>query len=249
MVLLAGGTFRMGADEATLLAQFPTAGTGLKSMLRTETPAVEVTIPPFFMDRYEVTNAQFRRFVVAQPRWRKEAIGGNYLQDWSGNDFPVGRANYPVVFITWDAALAYAHWAGRRLSTEAEWEFAARGGRDTRYPWGAEDPNPRLTNFSASGLHAPTAVGSYPPNPYGLYDLAGNVWEFCMDPWQNTHAGVSQRQTEAGVRRMASAIAERRVIRGGSYDGGAFNMRVTARDGHPASNAVAFVGFRCATSV
>lgn len=247
MVRLRGGAFRMGSDEKPLLEQFPTAGAGLKAMLRAETPAMDITLSPYWIDRYEITNAQFHRFTQARPEWRQDRVGGNYLHHWSGGEPLAGRKDFPVIFVTWNAAMAYAKWAGKRLPTEAEWEFAAKGGRDTRYPWGNQDPRPDLVNYRESGAHAPVRVGSYPPNPYGLCDLSGNVWEFCLDPWQ-PYAGGKRPQTPADVRRMQAGAAERRVIRGGSYDGGAFNLRVTARDSHPANNPVAFVGFRCACS-
>jgi len=249
MVRLPGGTFRMGSDENSLFQQFPNAGPGLKAMLLAETPASEVTIPPFWMDRYEVTNARFQSFIRAKSEWQKERVGGNYLRHWSGNQFPAGQANFPVIFVSWQAALAYAEWAGKRLPTEAEWEFAARGGRDApRYPWGDQDPMPRLANYGESGARGPVRAGSYPPNPYGLFDLAGNVWEFCLDEWQGPYRSGARQQSESDVRRMRGAKVERRVIRGGSFDGSAFNMRVTARDSHRTDNPVGYVGFRCALS-
>lgn len=231
MVRLPGGRFQMGADWEQLLARFPDAGAGLRSMMRAETPRREVTIEPFWMDRCEVTNLEFQRFVDAMPQWRKQRVGGDYLRDWNGGRCPAGRSHFPVAFITWNAAAAYAEWAGKRLPHEAEWEFAARGGQDNAvYPWGSEEPSPRLANYGASGHGAPVRVGSYPANPYGLFDLAGNVWEFCVDEWRNP------------------AGAGRRVIRGGSFAASPFNLRITARDSHQVDHPVAHVGFRCAAS-
>lgn len=246
MVRLSGGTFQMGSDEKLLLQQFPDAGAGLREMLLAETPAHEVTIPPFWIDRFEVTNARFRDFTRARPEWRRERVGGDYLRRWSGDRPPAAEADFPVVFVSWQAALAYAEWSGKRLPTEAEWEFAARGGRTAKYMWGDQDPSPHLANYGESGKHRPVRVGSYPPNPYGLFDLAGNVWEFCLDEWQSPYPPGARRQSESDLRRMRDAKAERRVIRGGSYDGTPFNLRVTARDSHRAKNPVGFVGFRCA---
>jgi formylglycine-generating enzyme required for sulfatase activity len=247
MVRIPGGTFRMGSDEHSLFQQFPNAGAGLQRMLLAETPASEVTIPPFWMDRNEVTNTQFQSFLRVRSEWQKERVGGDYLRQWSGNQFPAGQADFPVVFVSWQAALSYAEWAGKRLPTEAEWEFAARGGRDApKYSWGDQDPSPQLANYGESGIHGPVRVGSYRPSPYGLFDLAGNVWEFCLDEWQGRYPSGTRHQSESDVRRMRSAKAERRVIRGGSFDGGPFNMRVTARDSHRADNPVGHVGFRCA---
>jgi formylglycine-generating enzyme required for sulfatase activity len=248
MVALPGGTFRMGSEKDVLLRQFPAAGEGLKSMLLAEIPAHQVTIRPFLMDRCEVTNADFQRFVRSRPEWNKGRVGGEYLRHWQGDRFRGGLANLPVAFVSWQAAVAYAEWAGKRLPTEGEWEFAARGGLvNPKYPWGNEEPTPSRANFRLSGFHRPVSVGSYPPNQYGLFDLAGNVWEFCLDEWAPYRAGP-QRQSEDDLRRMRVATAERRVIRGGSFDGGAFNVRVTARDSHQVDNPVAHVGFRCARS-
>lgn len=239
----------MGSDEKWLFQQFPGAGAGLKEMLLAETPAHEITIPPVWIDRYEVTNAQFHHFTRAQPEWRRERIRGDYLRHWSGDQPPAAETDFPVVFVSWQAALAYAEWAGKRLPTEAEWEFAARGGRAaSMYPWGDQDPVPRLANYRESDIHRPVRVGSYPPNPYGLFDLAGNVWEFCLDEWLSPYPSGAWRQSESDVRRMSEAKAERRVIRGGSFDGTPFNLRVTARDSHRADNPVGHVGFRCALS-
>jgi formylglycine-generating enzyme required for sulfatase activity len=108
MVHLPGGVFRMGSDEKYLFEQFPSARAGLREMLLAETPVHEVKIPPFWIDRYEVTNSEFRTFVTARPEWRKERVGGNYLLTWNGDRFPPGQSDFPVVFVTWQAALAYA---------------------------------------------------------------------------------------------------------------------------------------------
>ena len=238
----------MGSDREALLRQFPKAGEGLQAMLASESPAHEVTVPPFQLDCVPVTNADFLKFILAVPEWRKSRIGGDYLRHWSENAFPHDAARLPVVYVTWQAATAYADWAGKRLPTEAEWEYAARGGfPDPQYPWGSEEANPRRANYRASGLHRPAPVGSYPPNPYGIFDLAGNVWQFCLDPWA-PYSADPRVQSEGDLRRMRTAAAERRVIRGGSFDGNPFNMRVTARDSHPADRPVAYIGFRCAKS-
>ncbi len=247
MRYLPGGTFRMGSDELVLLRRFPDAGPGLRSMLLLETPACEVTIPPFWIDSYEVTNAQFQSFLRVRSEWRKERVGGDYLRHWSGDRFPAGQSQFPVVFVSWQSALAFAEWAGKRLPTEAEWEFAAQGGRSaSKYPWGDQAPSPQLANYADSAIRGPVRVGSYRPNPYGLFDLAGNVWEFCLDDWRGRYPSGVRRQADADIHRMRGTESERRVIRGGSFDGGPFNMRVTARDSHRADHPVGHVGFRCA---
>jgi formylglycine-generating enzyme required for sulfatase activity len=238
----------MGSDPESLKRQFPTASRGLQSMLMAETPSHQVTIAPFRLDRFAVTNAEFKRFTHARPEWRKERIGGDYLRHWDANGFGEKYSHLPVVFVTWYAARAYAAWLGKRLPTEAEWEFAARGGfRDSRYPWGNEEPTPIRANYRASAVGEPVPVGSYRANPYGLFDLVGNVWQFCLDPWAEYPAGPV-RQSIEDLRRMEQAAAQRRAIRGGSFDADPLNLRVTARDSHQVDHAVAFVGFRCAKS-
>ncbi len=247
MTLLPGGTFRMGLDRDSLDEEFPAASPGLRSMLVAETPAHQVSIATFWMDRFAVTNAEFQKFTRSRPEWRKGRVGGDYLRHWQGDNFPASLRRLPVVFVSWYAAVAYADWAGKRLPTEAEWEFAARGGlRNPRYPWGDEEPAPSRANYRASGVRGPVAVGTYPPNPYGLFELVGNVWQFCLDPWL-PYSSAPFRQTDEDLRRMRLATAERRSIRGGSFDAVPFNLRVTARDSHGADHPVAHVGFRCAT--
>lgn len=248
MAWLPGGTFRMGLDPDLLVKQFPAPSEGLRSMLLAETPAHEASIPPFWMDRFAVTNAEFQKFTRSRPEWRKERVAGDYLRHWHGDDFPRSLSRLPVVFVSWHAAVAYAAWAGKRLPTEAEWEFAARGGLpNPKYPWGDEEPVPARANYRASGIGGPVAVGTYPPNPYGLFDLVGNVWQFCLNPWL-AYSDGRVRQSEEDLRRMRLATAERRTIRGGSFDAVPFNLRVTARDSHRADHPVPHVGFRCAKS-
>ncbi len=142
--------------------------------------------------------------------------------------------------MTWWAAKAYCEASGGRLPTEAEWEFAARGGLDgAEFPWGDEPPDPKRANWSGTGIDAPTRVGRFPPNRYGIYDLAGNVWEFVEDPWTDDYSTLP-----------ASPLPqERHVIRGGSFGGGPINLRVRYRDSHPAAGAGPHVGFRCVRSV
>jgi formylglycine-generating enzyme required for sulfatase activity len=237
MARIPGGTFRMGSDETELRRRYPAAGRGLMEMLLAETPAHEVTLAPYLMDLYEVTNAEFEAFLRARPQWRKEWPGG-------------GQPDEPVANIAWEAATAFAQWAGKRLPTEAEWEFAARGGKpDSLYPWGNGEPAPWRANYSASGHHGVVRTGSYPPNGYGVYDLAGNVWEFCLDPWRPRYGAEARRQRKADIEKMLRAEAPRRAIRGGSYGGAPFNLRVAARDSHPADMPVPYVGFRCVRAV
>ena len=144
-----------------------------------------VYVDVFYIDKYEVTNAQYKEFLDANPKWRKEEHGndhghasGCYLIDWNEDTYPSGKGNYPVAYVSFEAAEAYAQWVGKHLPTEAEWEKAARGGLvKKKYPWGnLIDSN--KANFQEYVI---TPIGSYPANGYGLYDVAGNVAEWCLE--------------------------------------------------------------------
>lgn len=175
MVLIPAGEFLMGSDDVDASGN--------------EGPVHTVYVDAFYIDKYEVTNAQYKQFIDANPQWQKDRIDrtlhdGTYLALWNGNDYPPKRASHPVVYVSWYAAIAYAEWAGKRLPTEAEWEKAARGGlTGKKYPWGDDlDSSKANYNHNAKDI---TPVGSYPPNGYGLYDMAGNVWEWCLDAYSD----------------------------------------------------------------
>jgi formylglycine-generating enzyme required for sulfatase activity len=244
------------AEIARLRARYQIGHAGL---LTPEVPQHRVHLAPFYIDRYAVTNAQFRAFLAAAPQWRPDRISdryhnGAYLKHWEGDQCPPDKAHHPVVYVSWYAAIAYARWAGNRLPTEAEWEYAARGGlEDADFPWGDEPPDPGRANYAASGFGETAPVGSYPPNPYGLYDLSGNVWEYCLDEWQDDFYAHSPEQDPiAGGSLFPDdtflEVLTRRVIRGGSWGGAPVNLRVAYRDSHPPSDAGPHVGFRCARS-
>lgn len=146
-----------------------------------------VYVDAFYIDKYEVTNAQYKEFLNANPEWRKEERTNSrkyhylayncYLYDWNEDTYPSGKDNHSVAFVSYDAAVAYAQWIGKRLPTEAEWEKAARGRLvKKKYPWG----NLIDSNKADPGESVITPVGSYPPNGYGLHDIAGNVAEWCL---------------------------------------------------------------------
>jgi formylglycine-generating enzyme required for sulfatase activity len=204
-----------------------------------------------------VTNAEFKKFVEKNPAWRQDRIparyhNGNYLKHWNKKGYPQEKANHPVVNISWYAAVAYCQWTGKRLPTEAEWEYAARGGlRAKAFPWGDEPVDKTRVNYSESGFGDTTPVGSYNANGYGLFDMAGNVWEYLADEW-GRYSSSAQNDPVAGGSLFLDdaflAITSRRVIRGGSWGGAPVNLRVTYRDSHPPNGARDFVGFRCAGS-
>lgn len=244
MSLIPGTTFERGIDSADIPRLMEKYNVKRAELFQEETPKHGVTIKSFYMDRTEVTNAQFKIFLEQHPEWRKEKIAatlhnGKYLRHWNGNDFPTGQADYPVVFVSWYAATAFCNAQGKRLPTEAEWEFAARGGlAGKEFPWGDELPDKARANFSQSGVNEPVAVGSYVANGYSLHDMAGNVWEYLADEWQK-YPGIAKRDDFLQVK-------TRRSLRGGSYGGSTINLRVTYRDSHLPENAAEHVGFRCA---
>jgi formylglycine-generating enzyme required for sulfatase activity len=252
MALIPGATFEMGQDVSDIPKLQERFGVRRVELFQEETPKHRVTIGSFYIDRTEVTNGQFKRFVDQNTEWQKGKIAaelhnGKYLQHWNSNDIPAGQENYPVVFVSWYAAAAFCHAHGKRLPTEAEWEFASRGGMVGKaFPWGDEMPDKSRANYFDSGLKAPTAVGSYLANGYGLHDMAGNVWEYLADEWQKYP--LRSTGDAAGSFKDVSYLKTktRRALRGGSFGGSPVNLRVTYRDSHLPENAVEHVGFRCA---
>jgi formylglycine-generating enzyme required for sulfatase activity len=227
-----------------------------RGVFENEVPARRLSVGDFRLDRWEVTNARFARFLATNRRWRKDALpaaahNGHYLEEWTGDRYPDGQGGLPVVFVTWHAAQAYCRWAGGRLPTEAEWEYAARSGGNAEFPWGDAPPTPERANYSSSGHGRPVAVGSYPANPLGLFDMAGNVWELLADAWAEHYADHSETDPAAGegaTDDQLLAVRGRRSIRGGSFAASIVNLRTRWRDSHDVTNAVGFVGFRCAYS-
>jgi formylglycine-generating enzyme required for sulfatase activity len=257
MVLIPGAIFEMGQGKDDIPKLQEIFKIGRAELFAEEVPKHRVKLSSLYLDKYEVTNAEFKRFLDSNPDWRKDRVpaelhNGKYLSDWNVNDFPSGKANYPVVFVNWHAAVAYCQAQGKRLPTEAEWEFAARGGRENKvFPWGDEMPDKTRVNFGESGFGAAVAVGSYPANGHGLFDMAGNVWEFLADEWA-AYSGQNKLQVNpvAGgdffLSETYRQVKTRRAIRGGSYGAGPVNLRVTYRDSHLPTNAGDHVGFRCA---
>ena len=242
MVLIPAGEFQMGSSENT-----------------DEKPVHTVHIDAFYMDKHEVTNAQYKTFINANPQWRKNRIptvyhDGDYLKHWNGNNYPTEKRNHPVTYVSWYAAMAYAKWAGKRLPTEAEWEKAARGGLPgKKYPWG-DYINSTQANYNKD-VGDTTSVGRYPSNGYGLYDMAGNVLEWCLDRYSANFYTSSPRQNPvadgniSNVTTNFSSVMTNRVLRGGSWSALPQAVRVADRTkGNPTLSYFG-VGFRCIKSV
>lgn len=248
MVWIPGGEFSMGSED-------PKKGTvsGACESMHDSRPIHRVYVDGFWMDRTEVTNAQFKKFVRATgyrtlaemapteeefptvPReklkagssvfvptpqavplnnmyqWWQYQNGANWLHPEGSNSNIENRDDYPVVQIAYPDAVAYANWAGKRLPTEAEWEFAARGGKTGKvYPWGNElmPAGKWMANIyqgkfpvkdeGADGFAGIAPVGQFPPNAYGLFDMTGNVWEWCSD-WYRADYYEQLAQTGSAV--------------------------------------------------
>lgn len=273
MVLIPAGEFQMGTDPAEIpkLVEFlKSQGISIakEDWFKDETPRHTVYVDAFYMDVYEVTNAQYRKFVQEtghrEPEgWKIESITGRSVglksefKPWADSDF--NKDNQPVVCVSWEDAKAYAEWAGKRLPTEAEWEYAARGGLvGKRYVWGDDWPPPkdsgnfadetlkktfpkaRIIDGYDDGYAYAAPVGSYKPNGYGLYDMAGNVWEWCADWYDKDYYAYSPKLNPKGP-----DWGSDRVLRGGSwlsYLGS--NLRAAGRSNFAPIDDSG-VGFRC----
>jgi formylglycine-generating enzyme required for sulfatase activity len=260
MAWIPGGTFAMGTDDPHMADAHPWHS---------------VTVGPFWMDRTEVTNAQFAKFVEAtgyvtaaeraldpkafpgvppeklapaspvftppngpvalddSTKWWRLVPGASWRHpEGPGSDLK-GRENHPVVHMSWDDAAAYAKWAGKRLPTEAEWEFAARGGLDRKkFVWG-DDLYPGgkwmantwqgvfpVKDTAEDGFTAAAPVASFPPNAFGLHDMAGNAWEWCADWYRPDYYAMSPKADPPGPPDSydpATPETPSRVQRGGSF--------------------------------
>ena len=240
MVLIPAGEFLMGSDAYD-----------------DEKPVHPVYVDAFYMDKYPVTNAQYKKFLDANPQWCKDGLlpaeyaYSDYLLAWDENTHPTGKGDHPVTSVSWYAAMAYARWAGKRLPTEAEWEKAARGGLvGMKYPWGNTiDEN--LANYD-DNIGDTTPVDRYMPNRYGLYDMSGNVWEWCLDAYDETfYASSPHRNPVAGgqVGNNFTNVKSNRVLRGGSWYNGAQYLRVANRLRYTPTVTLVNLGFRCARAV
>ena len=241
MVTITAGEFQRSDD--------PDAGDDEQSLPK-------VYVDAFSMDQYEVTNDQYRQFVLANPSWAKDKINsnlhdGNYLKHWDGNKYPENSENHPVVYVSWYAAVAYARWAEKRLPTGAEWEYAARGGlSDKKYPWGdVVDIN--KANYDGN-IGKTTPKGKYPPNKYDLYDMGGNVWEWCLDEYnEDFYSSPPPKNPLSGanspdwIMNNFESITTDRVARGGSWANSPEYLRVALSASFDPRNANCLTGFRC----
>ena len=300
MVWIRGGEFYMGVDPD----EFPS-----DQDISDAADVHMVYVDGFWMDKTEVTNEQFAKFVSATGHvtdaektptkeefpdaapedlkpfsivFKKPAGRVNlndhlswwdrrYGASWKHPEGPgstiKGREYYPVVHVSFNDAVAYCKWAGKRLPTEAEWEFAARGGLDRKlYPWGNElKPDGKwmvniwqgdfpLTNTKEDGYEGIAPVGSFPANDYGLHDVSGNVWEWCADWYRSNYYFLSPERNPQGPVvgfDFLERDLQKRVQRGGSYlcaDNYCIRYIVGTRGKGEITSAQNHCGFRCAKS-
>jgi formylglycine-generating enzyme required for sulfatase activity len=250
MVLIPAGEFQMGSNDGS----------------SDEKPVHKVYTDAFYMDRCEVTNAQYAKFLskygkaTDQSRHKLLDVGKNSLIERVGDTYvpEAGYENHPAIVVSWYGASVYAQYYGKRLPTEAEWEKAARGGLvGKKYPWGDAEPDGTQCNFADSsaygkwldskwsdkgvddGFKFTAPVGSYPPNGYGLYDMAGNVWEWCAD-WSGWYSGSPEKNPTGPTSGTC------RVLRGGSWNNTPTHIRVAYRYSRDPERTTVYIGFRCA---
>jgi len=206
-----------------------------------EVPVHTVCVSPFEMDIHQVTNGMYAQCVKAGACAPPVSPISFSRSDYYGN--PAYDA-YPVVMVSWHNAVDYCAWAGKRLPTEAQWEYAARGGLEgKRYSWG-DTISGSLANYWNSGDpedNDTNAVGSYPANGFGLYDTTGNLWEWVYDWFGETYYPVSPVQDPQGPE-----TGYNRVLRGGSWDGSPDLLRVSGRGRLFPTLRSVYHGFRCA---
>ena len=237
MILIPAGSFMMGEDGKEI----------------EEEPRHEVYLEEYYIGKYEVTNAQYKKFCDETKRKYPKDPDFKGMENYF-ESYP----DYPVVMVTWDDALSYCKWAGMRLPTEAEWEKAARGNDGRTYPWGEENPSDgRYCNhtFTESDYHydeeyvfyaddgyeytSPVGLFEWGVSPYGCYDMAGNVWEWCSDWYMWNAYGNSEKENPKGPIK-----GEYKVIRGGSFYFSFNSIRSAFRVGADPHFGFLHTGFR-----
>ena len=247
MMLIPAGSFEMGDSKNEP-----------ENWMKRSRPVHRVELNAFYMDVREVTVGQFREFVnqsgyKSSGNWAKfrefvNQSGYNYGGNWNDVAKYSTGDEYPMVLVNWNDATAYAEWAGKRLPTEAEWEYAARGGLvGKRYPWGDEITHDDA-NYAGTGgkdkWSQCSPVGSFEANGYGLYDMAGNVWEWCQDRYGWNYYSSSPAKNPPGP-----GTGKDRVLRGGGWYSNTGRLRVANRYYYAPIVRITNGGFRCVSNL
>jgi sulfatase modifying factor 1 len=280
MIRLDGGTFWMGSDKDE---GFPADGEGPARQIKLD-PFYLDTYPVTKRQFDEFVNAtgyrtEAERFgwsfvfqghlpqdghliearIAAAPWWCK-VMGANWQRPFGPDSADRAKPEHPAVHIAWNDAMEYSNWAGKRLPTEAEWEYAARGGLEEKlYPWGDEltPGGKHLCNIwqgdfpdldvAEDGYDGIASVDAFPPNQYGFYSITGNAWEWCADWFHASHHVTATRANPVGPE-----VGTARVMKGGSYlchRSYCNRYRVAARTSNTPDSSAGNVGFRCARDV
>jgi len=233
MVLIPEGAFEMGSRRSLRELDPVAIFQADRHMLGPEDPAHEVILDAYYIDLYEVANADYKKYLEAT----RTTTLPRYWEDTNFN-----QPTQPVVGVTWKEAQVFCQWKNKRLPTEAEWEKAARGKRPVKYPWGNEEPDKTRLNFNNHiGKTAP--VGSYPTgkSDYGVFDLSGNVAEWVKDWHFPEYYLFSPKENPPGPEK-----GHYKIIRGGNWKNNAEDVRLTYRNATVPKARSKTVGFRCA---
>ena len=234
MVLIPEGKSQMGSKQSLLELKPHDLFNTDRHTLGPENPAHEVYLDAFYIDIFEVTNEQYKKYVSAT-RTKKP-------QGWADSKFNGSRQ--PVVGIAWKEAVAYCKWLGKRLPTEAEWEKAGRGKRPVKYPWGDSPPDSEKLNYNNEKMQT-TPVGTYEKgkSDYGVYDLSGNASEWVHDWHFPEYYLFSPKKNPQGPEK-----GKYKIIRGGNWRNNAENVDLTYRNATTPRQRNTGLGFRCAAN-
>ena len=230
MVYVPAGEFEMGGSDADAWDD--------------EKPVHTVDLDAYWIDKYEVSNAQYALCVADGDCTKPEFTSSFTRSSYYGNP---EYDNYPVIYVSWHQAQAYCQWAGGDLPTEAQWEKAARGTDGRTYPWGNESPTCQLANYDSGnnnycvGDTSPVTNYEKGASPYKALNMAGNVWEWVGDRYASDYYSNSPAENPTG-----STSGSFRVIRGGSWYNLNWGIRAAIRSDDDPTSTLSYIGFRCA---